>query len=284
LSNNLAVDLSTTLPVATGGQTAKISGTITNAGSGPAQAVKITLNAPSGWTVDPSNPIQIPAIPPGKSVSVSWSVQIPSGLSPGQYQVAAVTSYTESGTANSTAGTVALQVPYPNLAAAFDNVGVTSNSNTNPTPGFLGFDGIGTTYSAEGLTAAGLSPGATVQVGGVTLTWPDPQPAQPDNVLANGQAFLITGQSNQLAFLLASNNAPLSGPFITRTAQAPRLIWPLAISGTSQDKMVTRRRRKLRRSTTRIIRRVLPVTRFTCSGSRCPSILLRRFRLWSCQR
>jgi hypothetical protein len=102
------------------------------------------LNAPSGWTVDPGNPIQIPAIPPGKSVSVSWSVQIPSGLSPGQYQVAAVTSYTESGTANSTAGTVALQVPYPNLAAAFDNVGVTSNSNTNPTPGFLGFDGIGT--------------------------------------------------------------------------------------------------------------------------------------------
>jgi hypothetical protein len=38
--------------------------------------------------------------------------------------------------ANSTAGTVALQVPYPNLAAAFDNVGVTSNSNTNPTPDF----------------------------------------------------------------------------------------------------------------------------------------------------
>ena len=34
---------------------------------------------------------------------------------------------------------------------------------------------------------------------------------KPDNVLANGQAFLITGQSNQLAFLLASNNAPLSG-------------------------------------------------------------------------
>jgi beta-galactosidase GanA len=211
LSNNVAVNLNTSLPVATAGQTAKISGTIINTGSAAAQAVKVVLNAPSGWTVSPTTTIQIPVIPPSKSVLVTWSVQIPAGLNPGQYQLAALTSYTESGIANSTAGTVALQVPYPNLVAAFDNVGVTSNSNTNPSPGFLGFDGIGTTYSAEGLTAAGLSPGATVPVGSVTLTWPDAQPAQPDNVLANGQAFLVSGQSNQLAFLLASNNAPLSG-------------------------------------------------------------------------
>ena len=171
----------------------------------------MTLNAPTGWTVNPSSPIQTPNIPPGKSVSLSWDVQVPSGLTPGQYLLAALANYTDSGTTNSTAGTIALQVPYASLAAAFDNVGVTSNSNTNPFPGFLGFDGIGTTYSAEGLTAAGLSPGATVSVGGVTLTWPNVQPAQPNNVLANGQAFLISGQSNQLGFLLASNNAPLSG-------------------------------------------------------------------------
>ena len=211
LSNNVAVSLSTNLSVATGGQTATISGTITNAGGSPAQAVKVTLNAPTGWTVNPSSPIQTPNIPPGKSVSLSWDVQVPSGLTPGQYLLAALANYTDSGTTNSTAGTVALQVPYASLAAAFDNVGVTSNSNTNPFPGFLGFDGIGTTYSAEGLTAAGLSPGATVSVAGVTLTWPNVQPAQPNNVLANGQAFLISGQSNQLGFLLASNNAPLSG-------------------------------------------------------------------------
>ncbi|MBV8481547.1 MAG: beta-galactosidase [Verrucomicrobia bacterium] len=211
LSNNLAISLSSNLPVSIGGQTAKIAGTVTNAGSSAVQSVKVALNAPSGWTVTPSSPIEFPAIPPGTSVSVNWSVEIPSGLTPGQYQLAAITSYTERGTSNSTAGTVALQVPYPNLAAAFDNAGVTSNSNTNPSPGFLGFDGIGTTYSAEGLTAPGLSPGATVQVGGVTLTWPDVQPAQPDNVLADGQAFLISGQSSQLGFLLASNNASLAG-------------------------------------------------------------------------
>jgi hypothetical protein len=211
LSNNLAINLSSNLPVTTGGQTGKIVGTVTNAGSSVAESVKVALNVPSGWTVSPSSPVEFPAIPPGMSVSVSWSVQIPSGLTPGEYQLAAITSYTESGTSNRTAGTVALQVPYSNLAAAFDNAGVTSNSNTNPSPGFLGFDGIGTTYSAEGLTAAGLSPGATVQVGGVTLTWPDVQPAQPDNVLSDGQAFLISGQSSQLGFLVASNNASLAG-------------------------------------------------------------------------
>jgi beta-galactosidase len=211
LSNNLAVSLSTNLSVVSGGQMANMSGTVVNAGAASAQAVKVTLSAPAGWTVMPSSPVQIPAIPPGKSVSISWSVQIPPGLTPGQYQLAALTSYTESGAANSTAGTVALQVPYANLAAAFDNTGVTSNSDTNPSPGFLGFDGIGTTYSAEGLTAGGLSPGSTVQVGSVALTWPDVQPAQPDNVLANGQAFVLSGQSSQLAFLLASNNAALSG-------------------------------------------------------------------------
>jgi hypothetical protein len=211
LQNNVAVSLSTNLSVITGGQTAKISGTVVNAGDVSAQSVKVALNVPANWTVSPSSPVQIPVIPPGKSVSVSWNVQIPSGLTPGQYQLAALANYTESGTTNSTAGTVALRVPYANLAAAFDNVGVTSNSNTNPSPGFLGFDGIGTTYSAEGLTTAGLAPGATVSVGRVTLTWPDVQPAQPNNVLANGQAFLISGESNQLGFLLASNNAPLSG-------------------------------------------------------------------------
>ena len=37
------------------------------------------------------------------------------------------------------------------------------------------------------------------------------QPTQPDNVLSDGQAFLISGQSSQLGFLLASNNAALAG-------------------------------------------------------------------------
>jgi hypothetical protein len=50
-----------------------------------------------------------------------------------------------------------------------------------------------------------------VNVANLTFTWPDVPPAQPDNVLADGQAIMVTGQGSQLGFLAASNNAPLSG-------------------------------------------------------------------------
>jgi beta-galactosidase GanA len=211
LANNLAVTLTADKSVIVGEQIIKISGRITNAGSGSAQDVKVHLTPPTGWSVTPSSTVTVPVIAPGQSVSLTWSAQIPSGLTPGRYQLAAVADYNESGAASTTAGTTDLRVPYSSLSAAFDNAGITSNSNTNPSPGFLGFDGIGITYSAEGLVAAGLSPRATVNVGNLTFTWPSVSPAQPDNVLANGQAVLVSGKSGQIGFLAAANNAPLSG-------------------------------------------------------------------------
>jgi hypothetical protein len=159
LSNNLAVSLAVDKSVIVGGQTVQVSGTVTNAGSGSAEKVKVTLSAPAGSTVTPGQAVDVPVIPPGRSVPLTWDIQIPSGLAPGQHQLAAVANYEERGISASTAGTADLQVPYASLDAAFDNVGITSNTNTNPCPGFLGFDGIGTTYSAEGVTAPGLSPG-----------------------------------------------------------------------------------------------------------------------------
>jgi hypothetical protein len=155
LSNNLAVSLAVNKPVIVGGQTVQVSGIVTNAGSGSAEKVKVNLSGPAGWTVTPSQAVDVPVIPPGRSVPLRWDVQIPSGLAPGQYQLAAIANYEERGVSASTAGTADLQVPYASLDAAFDNVGITSNTNTNPSPGFLGLDGIGTTYFAEGLTAAG---------------------------------------------------------------------------------------------------------------------------------
>jgi hypothetical protein len=50
-----------------------------------------------------------------------------------------------------------------------------------------------------------------VNVGNLIFTWPNVPPAQPDNVLANGQAILVSGHGSQIGFLGASNNAPLSG-------------------------------------------------------------------------
>jgi hypothetical protein len=104
-----------------------------------------------------------------------------------------------------------LPVPYRDLAASFDNVGTTNDGNTNPGNGFLGFDGEGTTYSAQGLAAAGLTPGASLAVDGTTLDWPNVAPGQPDNTLALGQAIAVHGSGSRLTFVAASNNAAQSG-------------------------------------------------------------------------
>jgi hypothetical protein len=50
-----------------------------------------------------------------------------------------------------------------------------------------------------------------VNAGNLAFTWPHVPPAQPDNVLLDGQAVLVSGHRSQLGFLAASNNAPLSG-------------------------------------------------------------------------
>ena len=57
----------------------------------------------------------------------------------------------------------------PSLATTFNNKGITDDSN--PTAG--AFDGGEASYSAQGLAAAGLGPGATVTHDGLTFTWPD---------------------------------------------------------------------------------------------------------------
>jgi hypothetical protein len=106
---------------------------------------------------------------------------------------------------------VQVEVPSPSLSATYDNAGITANADTNPSAGFLGFDGIGTTFSAEGLAAAGLTPGGSVTVGGHTFTWPDVPAAQPDNTMAMGQTVAISGSGSSLGFLAAANNSPESG-------------------------------------------------------------------------
>jgi hypothetical protein len=107
--------------------------------------------------------------------------------------------------------TAQVNVPAPNLAASFDNTGVTDDGDTNPSPGFEGFDGIGTTYSAQGLATAGLTPGSSVTADGLRFTWPNVPSAQPDNTMAEGQTIAISGSGSKLGFLAAANNSAESG-------------------------------------------------------------------------
>jgi hypothetical protein len=80
------------------------------------------------------------------------------------------------------------------MSAAFDNVGITSDSSTGPG----NYDGQGDSYSADGLASQGITPGSTVTVNGVKLTWPmsplaRPTTWRPKARYASGRGLLCLG-------------------------------------------------------------------------------------------
>ncbi|WP_406674053.1 GH92 family glycosyl hydrolase [Nonomuraea sp. N2-4H] len=58
--------------------------------------------------------------------------------------------------------------------------------------GLANFDGIGWSYSAQALAAAGARPGAELTWKGHTFTWPDRAPGEWDNVQATGQTIDVS--------------------------------------------------------------------------------------------
>jgi beta-glucosidase len=104
------------------------------------------------------------------------------------------------------AGTARAAAP-PALAQAFDNVGITTASGASAGD----YDGIGDSFSAAGLAADALSPGQPVPHDGLTITWPDVAPGQPDNVLADGQTVAVTGTGSTLGVVGASAYGTTSG-------------------------------------------------------------------------
>ena len=171
------------------GQASTVKATLTNPGDAPLRDSAISLSVPSGWTVTPSGADSLGTVSPGSRVSVKFKVTAPvSGTStPGPVDLVAHATYDALGQPQSLLGTAQLQVPFGSLAASFDNTAVTDDSNRNPSANFEGFDGEGTTCSAQGLASAGLAPGSAVSADGLSFTWPNAAPAQPDNTMAEGQ-------------------------------------------------------------------------------------------------
>src|SRR5580658_8499981 len=97
----------------------------------------------------------------------------------------------------------------PTLQQAFDNVGITAASDA--TAG--NYDGIGDSFSASGLAADALSPGQTLLHDGLTITWPDVAPGQPDNVVADGQTVSVAGAGTTLGVIGASAYGSTTGTF-----------------------------------------------------------------------
>ena len=195
------------------GQAFTVKATLEDPGDAALRDAAVSLSAPAGWTVVPAGAAPLGTVAPGSSASASFRVTPASSGSatPGPVDLVARAGYDEAGRSESLLGTAQLQVPFASLAASFDNTGITDNSDTSPSSNFEGFDGEGTTYSAQGLAAAGLAPGAAVSAGGLSFTWPNVASAQPDNTMAEGQIIRVSGSGTVLGFLAAANNSPESG-------------------------------------------------------------------------
>ena len=99
--------------------------------------------------------------------------------------------------------------PYSSLAAAYDNAGISDNSD----PGTANFDGTGESYSAQALAAGTPTPltaGGQAIIGGTTFTWPSAV-GTPDNVIADGQTIDLPGSGTDLGFLGAGAFGAASG-------------------------------------------------------------------------
>ncbi len=216
-ANNL-VEASTSITIAPA-VTVSISPTsviVPDGGSGSAQLTyQSNLSSPLAVTVTPSPPAGISASPSPGTVTVppqgttsSLEVSVGSTTPGGAYPVPVNFTFQSAGATYAlSAVQLTVSVPFTSLAAAFDDVGITDNSNTAPG----NYDGVGSSFSEEYLTASGLAPGATVYQNGTLLTWPDVPAGEADNVVSGGQTIELTGSGTDLVLLDASDYGAATG-------------------------------------------------------------------------
>jgi hypothetical protein len=94
-----------------------------------------------------------------------------------------------------------------NLAASFNDVGISADNNTAPG----NWDGGGASFSETALTNAGAGPGAGVSTGGLTYTMPSAAAGANDNTVAEGQTIKLSGSGAHIGFLLSASYGPASG-------------------------------------------------------------------------
>jgi hypothetical protein len=202
---------------------------ITNHAAGPVKIAWHYVRLPStnpGFTLDPADDtLTVSAGGTATATLKAVAADKATGSTPGPARVDLTAG--SAGQPGTQAGSVELNVLWypgakPSLAAAYNNAGITDDNN--PTAG--SFDGGVASFSAQGLAADGLTPGATVNHGGQTFTWPDVPSAKPDNVATDGQVIAASGSGSKLGFLGSAAFGTQSGTvYITYTdgsvARAP---------------------------------------------------------------
>lgn len=132
------------------------------------------------------------------------TVSVAAGTADGSYQVPITLSASGQQSLSTTLGVLVAQPG--SWLAAVNNAGISPDAK----PASANFDGVGFSYSADALAAAGAKAGSTVTVNGLSYTWPNYPAGSPDNVIAQGQTLNASG-SGRLAFLGAAANGSAQG-------------------------------------------------------------------------
>ncbi|WP_432061785.1 NEW3 domain-containing protein [Streptomyces sp. S1] len=184
--------------------------TVTNAGPERMRSLKVSFGGPVGWAVQPSVLQVGGSLAKGASAEATFRIQVPERR-PGftVRTFTATATYRGGDGAGSATGTRTQHsgTPLANLAAAYNNVGVTDESDTRPGD----YDGEGNSFSAQKLADAGLRPGGTVNALGAELRWPNVPSGTRNNVSAAGQAIALSGKGGKLVFLGSGVTSGASG-------------------------------------------------------------------------
>ena len=192
------------------GTTATVTATVVNDGDYPMPNAQFTLQVPNGWKVSRPAPV---TVFPGQTVTRSFQVTPPANAQPGSNTLTARVFFSDwsgGGHGGLVEASATLPVSATSLAAAFDNAGISDNSNEAAGD----YDGVGDSFSTEALAAGTPTPltqGGQVTVDGTTLTWPDVAPGTPDNVVAAGQTINLSGSGTDLGFIASSQNGTATG-------------------------------------------------------------------------
>lgn len=171
------------------------------------QLVQASVSAPGGLTATTSPATGAITAPPSGRGAVTLTVHASSSAKQNFYTIPV--SLSDNG--NSLPGlklTVLVAEP-GSMMAAFNNAGISDDSNVSA----ASFDTSGHSYSAQALASAGLTAGQPVSYGGITYTWPVPDPGYPDNAIASGQQVTVNAPAGtqQVGFLGAATNGPSRG-------------------------------------------------------------------------
>jgi beta-glucosidase len=205
----------------------RIGGAFVNDADVPVRDVAVTPGVPAGWTVSP-RVVRIKHAAAHSTTKLTFTVTPPATAKPGSQELTLDAAYAEEkvGHARATQAVATVTTPYPSFTAAFDNIGISDDSD----PAAANFDGSGYSFSAQELAAVGIRPGQPVTAGTTTFTWPDVPPGTPDNVATQGQVIPLSGAGGTLHLLGAGGPGNQSGDFTVTYTDGTTSTSPVALA------------------------------------------------------